>query len=85
MTNITANELKTRGVSAISKALEDSQEAIVSVRGKDTYVVMDFAHYTHLRTCEIEAAIHASRADIEAGRYIVESPEDHMKRLDTME
>ena len=33
---ITANELKTRGVSAIDKAVEESEEAVVTVRGKNT-------------------------------------------------
>lgn len=34
MTNLTANELKIRGVSAIEEALVNDNEAIVSVRGK---------------------------------------------------
>ena len=55
MPNIPANELKTRGVTAIEQALADSTEAIVSVRGKDKYVVMSFEQYSHLRTCELEA------------------------------
>ena len=46
---------------------------------------MDFEQYSHLRTCELEAAIQASRADIEAGNYVAESPDEHLKRLDAME
>lgn len=58
MKNIPANELKTRGVTAIEQALVDSTEAVVSVRGKGKYVVMSFEQYCHLRTYELEAEIH---------------------------
>ena len=34
MTSISANHLKTQGVSAITEALADAREAMVSVRGK---------------------------------------------------
>ena len=85
MPNIPANELKTRGVTAIEQALADSTEAIVSVRGKDKYVVMSFEQYSHLRTCELEAAIHETRKDLAEGRFITESPAAHLKRLEEME
>ena len=84
MPNIPANELKTRGVTAIEQALADSTEAIVSVRGKDKYVVMSFEQYSHLRTCELEAAIHETRKDLAEGRFITESPAAHLKRLEEM-
>ena len=84
MANIPANELKTRGVTAIEQALADSTEAIVSVRGKDKYVVMSFEQYSHLRTCELEAAIHETRKDLAEGRFITESPAAHLKRLEEM-
>ena len=84
MSSISANELKTRGVSAIEQALADSSEAIVSVRGKDKYVVMSFEQYSHLRTCELEAGIHEARVDMAAGRYVRESAVDHLNRLDAM-
>ena len=41
MKTIAANELKTKGVSSIEKALEDNVEAFISVRGQERYVVMD--------------------------------------------
>ena len=40
MSSIPANELKIRGVSVIEQALKGSSEVIVSVRGKDKYVVI---------------------------------------------
>ena len=81
MLYITANELKTKGVSAIELLLENQSEAIVSVRGKERYVVMDVAQYHYLRECELEAALAQSRADLAAGRLVKESPEAHVARL----
>jgi PHD/YefM family antitoxin component YafN of YafNO toxin-antitoxin module len=85
MSSISANELKTRGVTAIENALSETTEAIVSVRGKDTYVVMSLDQYSHLRTCELEAALHETRKDLAEGRFITESPADHLKRIEAME
>ena len=85
MPHISANDLKTKGVAAIEAMLADYDEAIVSVRGKDRYVVMDLAHYQHLRECELEAALAQARADVAAGHIVKESPEAHLARLDAME
>jgi hypothetical protein len=82
MAQISANDLKTKGVAAIEAALTGQPEAIVSVRGKDRFVVMDIAHYHYLRECELEAALAETRADLDAGRFTKESPEDHLARLD---
>jgi len=81
MSSISANELKTQGVSAIAEALSESPEAMVSVRGKDRFVVMDIEHYHYLRECELTAALAESQADIAAGRFVKESVDAHMKRL----
>jgi predicted transcriptional regulator len=85
MTSITASELKTKGVSAIEFALNDAPEAVVSVGGKDRFVVMHMAQYHYLRECELTAAIDESRADIAAGRFVTESVAEHMARLDAMQ
>ena len=82
MVQISANDLKTRGVAAIEAALTNQPEAIVSVRGKERYVVMDIAHYHYLRECELEAALAETRADLAAGRFTKESPEAHLARLE---
>ena len=81
MSSISANHLKTQGVSAITEALSNAPEAMVSVRGKDRFVVMDIAHYHYLRECELTAALAESQADIAAGRFARESVDAHMKRL----
>jgi PHD/YefM family antitoxin component YafN of YafNO toxin-antitoxin module len=84
MSHLAANDLKTRGIAAIEAALQDHAEAIVSVRGKDRYVVMDLEQYQYLRACELEAALVEARADLAAGRVIKESAEAHVARLDSM-
>jgi hypothetical protein len=81
MPQLTANELKTGGVAAIEAALESRTEAIVSVRGKERYVVMEIAQYHYLRECELEAALAQTRSDISAGRFVKESPQAHIKRI----
>jgi len=84
MPHISANDLKIKGVAAIELALADHDEAMVSVRGKDRFVVMDLAHYHHLRECELEAALSQARADAAAGNAVIETPEAHLARLDSM-
>jgi hypothetical protein len=84
MSHISANDLKTKGISAIELALSTSPEAIVSVRGKDRFVVMNMAHYHYLRECELDNALAQTRADLAAGRMVQESPEAHLARLDAM-
>lgn len=84
MPALTANDLKTRGVAAIEESLAHHTEAVVSVRGKDRFVVMEVAHYHYLRECELDAALAQSRADEAAGRFVVESAQQHMERLEAL-
>lgn len=79
--SITANDLKTKGVSAIESILNDSDELIITVRGKESYVVMNMEHYNYLRECELEAALHQAKADVESSDYVIESVNDHIKRI----
>jgi prevent-host-death family protein len=81
MAVVTANDLKTRGISEIERLLREAQEVIISVRGKPSYVVMDIAHYDHLRECEIGAAWSQAREDVADGRYRRESAEAHLARV----
>ncbi|MGB9498233.1 MAG: type II toxin-antitoxin system prevent-host-death family antitoxin [Dissulfuribacterales bacterium] len=79
--SISANKLKTKGVSAIETGLGQTREVIITVRGKERFVVMDMEHYNYLRECELEAALHQARADVNAGDFITESVDDHIKRV----
>ncbi len=78
---ITANELKTKGVSVIEEITNQDSEAIITVRGKNKFVVLSIEEYNHLREYELEAAINESLNDIKAGKVYDESIDDHMKRI----
>ena len=84
MRNLTANDIKTRGVAAIEESLAGEAEAMISVRGKERFVVMEVAQYNYLRECELDAALAQSHADEAAGRYVTESAQAHMARLDAL-
>lgn len=78
---VTANELKTRGVSAVEERLETEDEVIISVRGQDKYVVMSIDKYSRLREYELDIAVQEARADYKSGRVTTESVDEHMKRV----
>ena len=84
MGQLTANDLKVRGIAAIEDALDQHTEATISVRGAQRFVVMEMAQYHYLRECELEAALAQSRTDVSAGRTVQESAQAHMDRLETM-
>ena len=81
MNTVTANELKTKGISAVESRLKVDEEVIISVRGKDRYVVMDLDKYARLREYELTIALQEAKADVEAGRIITESVAEHVKRV----
>ena len=85
MKAITANELKTKGVASIDAVLDGQDEAIISVRGKARYVVMDMASYNRLRECELEAALYQARREVAEGRGIEESVDNHVARIQELE
>jgi len=81
MNAIAANELKIRGVSALDEGLQSEPEAMITVRGKDQYVVMRVEQYYYLREMELEAALLEARQDIENGDVIYESVKAHVNRV----
>lgn len=82
MSTVAAVELKRRGVAALTTALVDADEAIITMRGKGQYVVMKMATYAKLREAELAQAVHEARADYAAGRIADNSVKAHLKRLD---
>ena len=82
MLAIAANDLKTRGIAAIEACLAQQNEAVISVRGKQRYVVMPLEHYNFLRECELDAAVAQSRADIAAGRFRVQTAQEHFAEIE---
>jgi len=81
VTTITANELKTRGLSALDPLLAEQQEVVVSVRGKNRYVIMGMTAYNRLRECELDAALAECRADVKEGRVHKDGIAAHLKRV----
>jgi prevent-host-death family protein len=81
MKAITANDLKSKGVSVLEAALENQDEAIISVRGKPRFVVMDIEHYERLREAEIYSAWQEARAAVAQGDYEEATAEEHIARL----
>jgi hypothetical protein len=84
MSSLTANDLKSRGVAAIETALARQPEAVISVRGKDRFVVMKVSRYQYLRECELDAALAQSQADIAGGRFEIRSAQQHMARMEAL-
>ena len=78
---VTANELKTRGVSRIEEITERGEEAIISVRGKHRFVVLTVEQYNYLRECELEAALTETKQDLADGKVVAESVEEHINRI----
>ena len=81
MNAVTANELKTRGISVVEDALKTEEQVTISVRGVAKYVVMGVEKYARIREAELDMAIKEARADYVAGRATTESVDDHMKRV----
>ena len=81
LNSITANDLKVKGVSILDQAISDSNEAIITVRGKSKYVVLSMDEYNRLRECELEAALMEAKKDMEEGKYHTGTVEDHINRI----
>jgi len=79
---IPANDLKIKGVSIIETMLEKLDEVLISIRGKNRFVVVDMERYNYLRECELEKALRDAQDDIANGRSRVLSSEEHFKELD---
>jgi prevent-host-death family protein len=81
MTTISANKLKTKGVSILDEETGGDTEVMISVRGKNKYVVIPIEKYNYLRECELEAALLESKRDIKQKKFVKESVEKHIKRI----
>ena len=81
---ITANDLKVKGITAIEDITSSGYEAIITVRGKQKFVVMTMDEYNQLREYELAGAIVEARNDINAGRIKKGKVEDHIKRIENV-
>ena len=82
MSAVAAGEIKKRGIAALLPALEEEGEAVITVRGKDRFVVMTMDKYNQVREAELVRAVRETRADYKAGRVLDRGVAAHMRRLD---
>lgn len=78
---ITANDLKTKGISAIDEIVEDTNGVVVTVRGVEKYIILPIDEYNNLREMELDYAIQETKKEIEAGKFFSGTIEDHLKRV----
>ncbi|MES9857808.1 MAG: type II toxin-antitoxin system prevent-host-death family antitoxin [Sedimenticola sp.] len=81
MNTITANDLKTKGVSILEISLTEDPEVMISVRGKERFVVMKMEHYNYLREMELEAALLEVQQDYADEKYVKESAGEHIEQI----
>ncbi len=79
---ISANELKVKGVSIFESMLDRLDEVLISVRGKNKYVVVDMERYEYLRECELEHAYREVQQNIQDGKSKVMSATEHIAELE---
>jgi len=78
---ITANDLKVKGITAIEELVPENDGVIITVRGKEKYIVLSIEEYNQLRELELDAAIQEAKRDIAEGRFHSEGVEEHLKRI----
>ena len=81
MTTIAANELKTKGISVLNAVFELDDEAIITVRGKQKYVVIELDKYNKLCEYELAAALAEAQNDIANGNFQKGDVANHLKRV----
>ena len=78
---ISANDVKTKGVSIFDTLLDKFGEVIINVRGKNRYCVIPFEEYEEYRAYKLDKAYNEVIKDIEKGRYHT----DMQKHFDSIE
>ena len=78
---ITANDLKVKGITAIDELVPDNDGVIITVRGKEKYVVLSIEEYNQFRELELDAAIQEAKRDIALGRFHSDSVAAHLGRV----
>lgn len=78
---VTANELKTKGISIADDLAAQGLETIVTVRGEAKYVILPTKQYYELKEHELAAALMESEQDLKKGKYREDSVESHINRI----
>ena len=66
---VTANEVKTKGVSLFDYMFEKFNEVVINVRGKNKYFVVPFEEYEEYRAYKLDIAYKEVMEEIEVGRF----------------
>lgn len=69
MMTIMANEIKTKGVSSFDALFEKFSEIIISVRGKNKYVVVPFEEFEEYRAYKLDSAHQEVMQNIADSKY----------------
>lgn len=78
---VSANDIKTKGVTLLDKLFETMSEVIINVRGKNKYVVIDIERYKQLRELELDRLYEETMQEIKEGRFKTQSVEEHLSEL----
>lgn len=78
---LTAQELKMKGAKILKEKTGKFKEAIITVNGKSSYVVLTMEQYSYLRECELEAGLRESQSDLLEGKFAIKSVKSHISDL----
>lgn len=79
MTTLTANALKTKRLAAVRGG--GAEGVVTSVRRKLKHMVMTMERCNHFHECELEAAWAETRQDLAAGRFHMDTVDEHLARM----
>lgn len=77
---ITANEIKTKGISAIDGISDADDDAVITVNGKKKFVVIPIEKYNKIRELELELALKEVKDDLTSGRSYT-GIKKHLKKV----
>jgi len=78
---ITANDVKTNGVSMFGALLKQFDELIINVRGRNKYVILDIERYKEFRENELDLAYMKAMKDIADKNYKTQTAKEHLEEL----
>ena len=68
-------------MSVLAPVIDENKAVMITVRGENRYVVMDFETYNHLRECELEAAVAEAKRELEQGEIFKDTIDEHIRRI----
>lgn len=78
---ISANEVKTKGVSLFTDLLSKFDELVINVRGKNKFVVLDIERYKELRANELDLAYMQTMQEVKDGKYKIQTAQEHIAEI----